>query len=55
MEVEEGVANQVVVSLHFAKARKDLYQVLNVRDGVVVHVQDYHRRREARQVAGLAS
>ena len=55
MEVEEGVANQVVVSLHFTKPRKDLYQVLNLRDGVVVHIQDYHRRREARQAAGLTS
>jgi hypothetical protein len=55
VEIEEGVANQVVVSLHFPKPRKDLYQVLNVRDGVVVHIQDYHRRQEARQVAGLAS
>ena len=55
MDVEEGVANQVVVSVRLAKPKKDLYQVLNLRDGAVVHIQDYRRRRDARDAAGLAS
>ena len=54
VDVEDGLPNQVVVSLHLGR-RKDLHQVLNVRDGAVVHIQDYHRRRDARQAAGLAS
>lgn len=55
VEVEGGAANQVLVSIHLAKPRRDLYQVLNLRDGAVVHIQDYQRRREAREAAGLRS
>jgi hypothetical protein len=55
VDVEEGVANQVVVSLQFARKGQRLYQVLNVRDGAVIHIQDYRRRRDARGAAGLTS
>ncbi len=55
MDVEAGTANQVVVAVSLGKPRKDFYQVLNLRDGAVVHIQDYRRRREARQAAGLAT
>ena len=54
VDVEGGIANHVLVSVHFAK-RTDLYQVLKLRDGAVIHIQDVRRRREARRAAGLAS
>ena len=55
MDVKAGTANQVVVRVCLARPKKDFYQVLNVRDGAVVHIQDYRRRREAWKAAGLVS
>jgi hypothetical protein len=55
VEVRPGVANQVLVAVHLGKPKKDLYQVLNLRDGAIVHIQDYRRAADARQAAGVRS
>jgi hypothetical protein len=43
VEVVSGASEQVLVGFRFDRGR-DRYQVLNVREGRIVHIQDYERR-----------
>jgi hypothetical protein len=54
LEVVPGASEQVLVGFHFGRGR-DRYQVLNLREGCIVHIQDYERRREALHAAGVAA
>jgi hypothetical protein len=52
--VEPGDSKQAVVTFSIMPERRELIQVINVRHGRIVHVQDIRSRREALQLAGIA-
>jgi hypothetical protein len=54
VKVEPGDSEQAVVTFTIMPpARRDIVQVINVRRGRIVHIQDVRTRREALQVAGI--
>ena len=53
VDVEAGDAEQAVVTLTIMPNRREVFQVINVRHGRVVHIQDVRSRREALSLAGI--
>lgn len=54
--VEPGDSEQAVVTFTIMPpARREVFQVINVRHGRIVHIQDVRTRREALQLAGISN
>jgi ketosteroid isomerase-like protein len=53
VEVEPGDSEQAVVTFTIMPRRHEVFQVINIRHGRIVHIQDVRSRREARQLAGI--
>jgi hypothetical protein len=53
VRVEPGGSQQAVVSFTITPERREAIQVINVRHGRIVHIQDVRSRREALQLAGI--
>jgi hypothetical protein len=51
--VEAGDSDQAVVSYTVQPGTRRRFQVINVRQGRIVHIQDVRSRREALLLAGL--
>jgi hypothetical protein len=51
--VEPGDSQQAVVTLTIMPERRQVFQVINVRHGRIVHIQDVRSRREALALAGI--
>jgi hypothetical protein len=51
--VEPGDSEQAVVTFTIMPDRREVFQVINVREGRIVHIQDVRSRREALSLAGI--
>jgi hypothetical protein len=51
--VEPGDSDQAVVSYTMRPGARRRFQVINVRQGKIVHIQDVRSRREALVLAGV--
>jgi hypothetical protein len=51
--VEPGDSEQAVVTFTIMPGRREVIQVINVRHGRIVHIQDVRSRRQALQLAGI--
>ena len=51
--VEPGDSDQAVVSYTIQPGPRHRFQVINVRQGKIVHIQDVRSRREALLLAGV--
>jgi hypothetical protein len=53
MTVEPGDSGQAVVTLTIMPGGSKAFQVINVRQGRIVHIQGVRNRREALALAGI--
>jgi hypothetical protein len=54
VKVKPGDSEQAVVTFTIMRpARREVFQVINVRHGRIVHIQDVRTRREALALAGI--
>jgi hypothetical protein len=51
--VEPGDSQQAVVTFTIMPGKREVIQVINVRHGRIVHIQDVRSRRDALQLAGV--
>jgi len=51
--VEPGDSEQAVITLKINPDGREMLQVINVRDGRIVHIQGVRNRREALALAGI--
>jgi hypothetical protein len=53
IEVEPGASGQAVVTLTIHPEGRHHFQVINIREGSIVHIQDARTLKEARGLAGV--